>query len=179
MEGTCFRRPKSIHQYSAKGSPTNTLKPLWCTCIFLLFPLKQAFWYTPNLFLPVEELEFSELKTPLVYTFSPLIVSLRHAFAMVTELRFPIFASACLQDFDSRNRNRLQCRDAWKWADDQNYRAKFYARPPPHPCKDPSRGGEYKRGGGMKFLPRGASKYTPPPSPVSCLMARNGGGGGG
>ena len=38
----------------------------------------------------------------------------------------------------------------------------------------------YKRGGRIKFLPRGASKYTPPPpSPGKCLLARNGGGGGG
>ena len=38
----------------------------------------------------------------------------------------------------------------------------------------------YKRGGGIKFLPRGASKYTPPPpSPEKCLLAKNGGGGGG
>ena len=34
--------------------------------------------------------------------------------------------------------------------------------------------------GGIKFLPRGGSKYTPPPpSPENCLMARNGGRGGG
>ena len=51
LRPSCFRRPKSIHQYSAKGSPTTTLKPSWCICIFLLFLLKkQAFWYTPNLF---------------------------------------------------------------------------------------------------------------------------------
>ena len=32
----------------------------------------------------------------------------------------------------------------------------------------------------MKFLPRGASEYTPPPpSPEKCLWARNGGRGGG
>ena len=39
----------------------------------------------------------------------------------------------------------------------------------------------YKRGGGrIKFLPRGASKYTPPPpSPEKCLLAKNGGRGGG
>ena len=42
-----------------RGSPTTTLKALWCICIFLLFPS----------FLPAEALEFSELKTPLVYTF--------------------------------------------------------------------------------------------------------------
>ena len=63
------RRPKSIHQYCAKGSPTNTLKPLWCICIFLLFPFKTGFLVYTS-FLPGEELEFSELKTPLVYTFS-------------------------------------------------------------------------------------------------------------
>ena len=66
------RRPKSIHQYCAKGSPTNTLKALWCICIFLLFPLKTSFLvYTKPPFLPVDALEFSELKTPLVYTFFP------------------------------------------------------------------------------------------------------------
>ena len=37
------RRPKSIHQCCAKGSPTNTLKALWCICIFSLFPLKASF----------------------------------------------------------------------------------------------------------------------------------------
>ena len=46
-----YRRPKSIHQYCAKGSPTNTLKPLWCICIFLLFPLKTRFLvYTKTCF---------------------------------------------------------------------------------------------------------------------------------
>ena len=40
---------------------------------------------------------------------------------------------------------------------------------------------KYKRvGGRIKFLPRGASKYTPPPpSPGKCLLARNEGRGGG
>ena len=52
---------------------------------------------------------------------------------------------------------------------------------PPHPWKDPPRGGGcIKRGGRINFLPRGASKYTPPPpSPGKCLLARNGGRGGG
>ena len=37
-----------------------------------------------------------------------------------------------------------------------------------------------KRGGRIKFLARGASKYTPPPpSPGKCPVARNGGRGGG
>ena len=58
-------------QNCAKRSRTNTWKALWCICLFLRFPWKQALWYTPNLFLPVEALEFSELKTPLVYTFVP------------------------------------------------------------------------------------------------------------
>ena len=74
VENFC-RRPKSVHQYCAKGSPTNTLKALWCICVFLLFPLKQAFWYKKQkVFLPVEALEFSELKTPLVYALFPLIL---------------------------------------------------------------------------------------------------------
>ena len=65
------RRPKSIHQYCAKGSPTNTLKALWCICIFPLIPLKTSvFGFHQTSFLPVQALEFSELKTPLVYTFS-------------------------------------------------------------------------------------------------------------
>ena len=43
-----------------------------CICISLLFPLKTSFLVnTPTSFLPVEALEFSELKTPLVYTFFP------------------------------------------------------------------------------------------------------------
>ena len=63
----------------------------------------------------------------------------------------------------------------------------LYTRPPP-PWKDPPRGGGcvyiyiyiYIKGRRIKFLPRGASKYTPPhPSPEKCLMARNGGRGGG
>ena len=38
----------------------------------------------------------------------------------------------------------------------------------------------YKRRGRIKFLPRGASKYTPPPpSPEQCLLARKWGEGGG
>ena len=38
----------------------------------------------------------------------------------------------------------------------------------------------YKKGGRIKFLARGASKYTPPPpSPEKCFMARYGGRGGG
>ena len=55
-----------------RGSPTTTLKALWCICIFHLFPLKRSvLGYTQTSFLPVEALKFSELKTPLVYTFSP------------------------------------------------------------------------------------------------------------
>ena len=64
------RRPKSIHQYCAKGSPTNTLKALWCICIFLSFSLEnKLFGIHQTSFSPVEALEFTELKTPLVYTF--------------------------------------------------------------------------------------------------------------
>ena len=38
----------------------------------------------------------------------------------------------------------------------------------------------YKRGVRIKFLPRGASKYTPPPpSPQKCLLPKMGGRGGG
>ena len=45
------RRLKSIHQYSAKRSPTQTWKALWCVYVFSpLFPWKSAFWYTRNLF---------------------------------------------------------------------------------------------------------------------------------
>ena len=43
----CLRSGKSK---LFRGSLTNTLRVLWCICIFLLFPWKQAFWYTPNLF---------------------------------------------------------------------------------------------------------------------------------
>ena len=39
--------------------------------------------------------------------------------------------------------------------------------------------GAYKRGGGIKFLPRGASKYTPPPPLKNASWPKNGGGGGG
>ena len=42
-ENPQLRRPKSIHQYCAKGSPTTTLKALRCICIFLLSPLKTSF----------------------------------------------------------------------------------------------------------------------------------------
>ena len=53
------------------------------------------------------------------------------------------------------------------------YRANFFS---PHPCKDPSRGGgEYQRGGGVqKFLPQGASKYTPPPPGENFFWPTNG-----
>ena len=66
------RRPKSIHQYCAKKSPTTTSKALWCICIYLSFSLEnKLFGIHQTSFLPVEALEFSELKTPLVYTFFP------------------------------------------------------------------------------------------------------------
>ena len=48
-----FRRPKSIHQYSAERFPTNTCEALWCVCCFFRFPWKEAFWYTPTSFLCV------------------------------------------------------------------------------------------------------------------------------
>ena len=53
------RRPKSIHQHCAKGSPTTTLKALWCICIFLLFPMKTSFLvYTKPLFCLLRHLSF-------------------------------------------------------------------------------------------------------------------------
>ena len=57
-----------------------------------------------------------------------------------------------------------------------------FMHPPPHPWKDPLRGrGVYKRGGRrIKFLPRGGSKYTPPPPPLrNALWPEMGLGGGG
>ena len=48
-----------MHQYCAKGSPTNTLKALWCTCVFLSFPLKTSFLvYTKPLFCLLRHLSF-------------------------------------------------------------------------------------------------------------------------
>ena len=58
-----------------------------------------------------------------------------------------------------------------------SYGAEFYT--PPTPENTLLGGGAYKRGGGIKFLPRGGSEYTPPPLPEKCLLARMGGGGGG
>ena len=57
----------------------------------------------------------------------------------------------------------------------------FSALTGPPPLKIPFQGwGGYKRGGRIKFLPRGGSEYTPPPpSPEKCLLARKGGRGGG
>ena len=76
LSHSLYRTPKSIHQYCVTRSPSNTSKALWCSaCIFsLLFPLKTSIWgIHQTSFWPVEALDFSELKTPLVYTFSPLI----------------------------------------------------------------------------------------------------------
>ena len=51
------------------------MKALWCICISLAFPLttseNKLFGIHQTSFLPVEALEFSERKTPLVYTFLP------------------------------------------------------------------------------------------------------------
>ena len=59
------------------------------------------------------------------------------------------------------------------------YGAKFHTPPTPEKTLLGVGGGCIKRGGVIKFLLRGASKYTPPPpSPERCLMARNGGRGG-
>ena len=85
------RRPKSIHQYCAKGSPTNALKALWC--IFFFFSLEsKLFGFHQTSFLPVEALEFSELKTPLGYTFFPSEVYKQH-FSMLPFGSFGILAS--------------------------------------------------------------------------------------
>ena len=56
-----------------------------------------------------------------------------------------------------------------------------FIHPHPPPLKYQSRGGGCLKegGGGIKFLPRGASKSTPPPpSPEKGPLARNGGRGG-
>ena len=48
-----FRRPKSIHQHCAKGSPTNTFRALWsqvwCICIF---PSFLVYTFSPPRFEP-------------------------------------------------------------------------------------------------------------------------------
>ena len=65
-----LRRPKSIHQCCAKRSPTNTLKPLWCMCIFLLCPLKTSFWvYTKPLLCLLRHLSFRAENTFGTYFF--------------------------------------------------------------------------------------------------------------
>ena len=53
-------------------------------------------WYTPNLFLPVVALEFSELKTPLVYTFFPPIGAQWAALKHLHSLLFPALVCARL-----------------------------------------------------------------------------------
>ena len=54
----------------------------------------------------------------------------------------------------------------------------LYSPTPPHPWKDPSRGGGcFKEGGGMKFLPRESSKYAPHPSPLEMRFGQKGKGG--
>ena len=66
------RSPKSIHQYCAKESSTNTWKPLWYIGIFLLCP----FFPLENKLFGIHQTCFflSRLKTPLVYTFfSPIL----------------------------------------------------------------------------------------------------------
>ena len=68
-----IRRPKSIHQCCARGPPPTPWRLFGVYVFSFFFPWKQALWYTPNLFLPVEALEFSELKTLWVYTFFPPI----------------------------------------------------------------------------------------------------------
>ena len=67
-DGTVFSCPETrssfiggqnLYQYCAKGSPTTTLKALWCTCIFPLFPLKTSFLvYTKPLFCLLRHLNF-------------------------------------------------------------------------------------------------------------------------
>ena len=54
-----------------RGPPQTPWSLFGAHVVSFFLPWKQAVWYTPNLFWPVEELEFSELKTPLVYTFLP------------------------------------------------------------------------------------------------------------
>ena len=72
------RRPKPIHQCSAKRSLTNTWEALWCICFFPSFPLKTSIFGTHQpLFLPDEALEFSELNTPLVWGSTDLILKIR------------------------------------------------------------------------------------------------------
>ena len=60
-------------------------------------------------------------------------------------------------------------------------RGRILYTPTPPPLKIPFKGwGAYKKGGRIKFLPRGGSGYTPPPpSPEKYLLSRNGGRGGG
>ena len=49
---------------------THTWKVLWCICFVLVFSLEnKLFGIHQEPFLPVEAIELSELKTPLVYTF--------------------------------------------------------------------------------------------------------------
>ena len=74
---TIFRRPKSIHQYCAKGSPTNTLEALWCTCIFPSFPLKTSFLvYTKTLFCLLRRLSFQSWRPLWCILFSLRIFAL-------------------------------------------------------------------------------------------------------
>ena len=54
---------------TARRGP-NTLKALWCICIFLLFPLKTSFYgIHQTSFLPVEALEFQAENTFGLYFF--------------------------------------------------------------------------------------------------------------
>ena len=73
-EATFKQEAKIYTPILREGVPHKHLEGSLCICIFLPFSFffhwKPAFWYTQTSFLPVDALEFSELKTPLVYTFS-------------------------------------------------------------------------------------------------------------
>ena len=79
----CVEAPRGIPFVGGQNLHTNIVRRgpphthLEGSLVYMFFPppfsRKQTFWYTPNLFLLVDSLGFSELKTPLVYTFFPAI----------------------------------------------------------------------------------------------------------
>ena len=82
--------------------------------------------------------------------------------------KFPNLSQQILEKWENTQKDKSRQCHACTPPIKSTYGAKFYTP-----------GGCIKGGGGIKFLPRAASKYTPPPpSPEKCLLTTNGVGGG-
>ena len=99
----------------------------------------------------------------------PLPSGARH---MTQSSSLPLRSTFSQQSLRGKQWNVAECLN---WTQEEGHcslpiGAKFYIPPPPTPENTPlGVGGRIKKGGRIKFLLRGASKYTPPPSP--CKMS--------